>query len=103
MRLMMRWVRYYFADDDAWLHYEVDADGEVTRQVDLLGPDRAPATAAAWSELADCATVSEVQQYEAKYGSIASEPLRPEDLAQCEPMTKDEFNELWRDSRQELG
>ena len=100
---MTQWVRYYFAENDEWLHYEIDADGEVTRQVDLRGPDKTPVTAAAWDELSACTNLVEVQRYEARYGALAEVPLRPDDVAECEPMAEHEFDEIWRAARRHLA
>ena len=97
----MRWIRWYFADDDVWCYYEVDDDW-ATRQVDLVGPDRAPATAAARSELDALADVRQVQAYEATYGVLAETALTPWPDPLPETIDRGEFDRVWAAARHQL-
>ncbi|MEU8176237.1 hypothetical protein AB0C14_25450 [Microbispora hainanensis] len=42
---MTRWFRAYWGEKDIWFYFEVDADGWVTRQIELRGPDGVPIAA----------------------------------------------------------
>ena len=48
---MRTYFRFYYEDEDAWLYIEVDEEGWALRQVELVGPDARPVTAASLQEV----------------------------------------------------
>lgn len=104
---MIGWFRYYFADDDVWLHYEVDDEGWVCRQVDLAGPDLRPVTAASQAEVLharDSGGAEAVIAYEARFGVLAEAggPDLWHDQAGLERITAAEFERIWVAAREVL-
>src|SRR5262245_12016351 len=67
----VRWLRSYWDEEDGTFFCEADDDGWVLRQIELSGPDKIPAVAAALAERpdADRDGLAAVQAYEAKYGA----------------------------------
>jgi hypothetical protein len=41
-----RWFRAYWAEEDTWFHFEADAAGWITRQIELQRPLEKPIAAA---------------------------------------------------------
>ncbi|MFI6941288.1 hypothetical protein ACIBI4_18595 [Streptomyces sp. NPDC050418] len=88
----MRWFRSYWDEEDTWFCFEVDGDEWVRRQVELEGPDRRPVAAASADE-EDGAT----------YGFTAESPVTEWEGHDEEPLTAEEFEEIWAEARRRLG
>jgi hypothetical protein len=100
---MSRWFRSYWDDEDTWYSFEVDGEGWVTRQVELVGSDQVPRSAASLAEWQRALAEGRIQQYQARYGALADQPLGEwdakmprEDLAQAE------FEQAWQRARRQL-
>ncbi|MFI6764154.1 hypothetical protein [Streptomyces sp. NPDC050355] len=94
---MMCWMRCYWKEEDTWFFFEVDAEGWVTQQVELHGPEQTPLAAASlreWQRAWDAGTLAD---YEKEYGLTVEPPVSewegvlPADagviLALAEPLT----------------
>ncbi|MET9632965.1 hypothetical protein ABZX92_36460 [Lentzea sp. NPDC006480] len=102
---MSRWFRYFFADDDVWLHYEVDDEGRVCRQVDLAGADLSPVTAASLAEVLharDSGGVETVIAYESRFGAMAEGQHEWQGVPGLENITAAEFERIWAAAREVL-
>ncbi len=99
---VLRWMRFYFDEDDVWYYFEVGPDGDVHRQVEVQGATGVPITAASWDELAPLADVAAVQTYEATYGMLAQVPIEPDILASLDTITLTEFEQHWSSARRHL-
>ncbi|HEX8864902.1 MAG TPA: hypothetical protein VF821_04540 [Lentzea sp.] len=104
---MIGWFRQYWADDDLWLHYEVDDEGWVCRQVELSGVDLRPLVAASLDEVTqarDTGGVNAVIAYEERFGVLSE--AREDDwhgLDDIEEITAAEFEQIWTSARKTLG
>ena len=47
---MTTWTRCYWDEEAIWFYFEVDADGSVTRQIELQGSALTPIAAASLDE-----------------------------------------------------
>jgi hypothetical protein len=102
------WFRHYFADDDIWLHYEVDDEGRACRQVDLAGPDLRPVTAASLLEVLharDGGGAESVAAYEARFGVLSEAGGLDlwRDQPGLEEITAAGFERIWVAARGELA
>jgi hypothetical protein len=101
----VRWLRSYWDEEDVTYYFEEDEDGWVLRQVELRGPDKTPAVAAAVAEWPDANLdgLAAVQAYEAKYGALADQPRTEwdEGFPHVE-IDRTEFETVWRHARTHL-
>jgi hypothetical protein len=72
----VRWFEAYWDEEDVLFVFEADEDGSVLRQVELRGPDRIPAVAAALAEWPDVnrGGSDAIRAYIEKYGELADQP-----------------------------
>lgn len=92
---MTRWFRAYWDDEDVWFYFEVDADGWVSRQVELRGPDGIPIAAASLTEWQQAQAEGRLSQYEATYGLTAEGPVQEWDEYELIALTAAKFEEVW--------
>jgi hypothetical protein len=96
-------MRCYWNEEDTWFFFEVDADGWVTRQVELRGPGRTPLAAASlreWQRARDAGTLAE---YEKEYGLTAGSPVSEWEGHDPEQLTEEEFDDVWDHARQGIA
>lgn len=102
----VRWLKYYWDEEDVLFFFEADEDGWVLRQVELRGPDRTPAVAASLAEWPDVDRdgLTAVQAYEAKYGGLADQPIGEWDAGSPndEEIDRAEFEAEWHRARAHL-
>jgi len=102
----MRWLRYYFDEDDTLSYYELGEDGYARRQVELQGSDRRPVTAAVLDDVLharDHGGIEAVQAYERKYGVIAEGVLDGwHDIDHVVEISPAEFEHAWTFARRAL-
>jgi hypothetical protein len=101
----MRWFKSRWDEEEVLLFFEANEDGWVLRQVELRGPDRAPAVAAALAEWPDAKRdgLAAVQAYEAKYGALADQPISEWDAGFPHvAIDRAEFEEVWNRARAHL-
>lgn len=97
---MTRWVRSYWAEEDVTFFWEVRDDGWVSRGVELAGDGRAQAAASLdeWMRELDA---GRIQQYQARYGFLADQPIEDWGFPHDE-LGADEFEQVWLRARAEL-
>ncbi|MBQ0850264.1 hypothetical protein J8N05_18910 [Streptomyces sp. BH-SS-21] len=96
---MTRWFRSYWAEDNTWFYFEVDADGWVTRQVELQGPLEKPVTAVASAEWEAARQAGTLADYEAMFGATAEVPVHEWDAHEPQDLTAGEFEIIWLTAR----
>src|SRR5262245_56409994 len=98
----VRWLRSYWDEEDVTFFIEADEDGWVLRQVELCGRDQTPTVAAALAEWprADDDGLLAVQSYQAKYGTLADQPITEWDhgFPHVE-IDQREFETVWQRAR----
>jgi hypothetical protein len=102
----VRWIEPYFAEDDLWQYFEIDEEGWVLRQVDLVGEYRTPTTAASRAELprAHIDGLEAVQRYESEFGVLSDAPIPSGDLVPpIRDIGAELFEEIWIRARTRLS
>lgn len=99
----MRCVRRYWAEESIWFYFELDDDGWVTRHVELQGPDRTPVAAASLAEWFTELDAGRIQQYQARFGMVADQPISADELDDYEPVPAGAFEQVWQTARRHLG
>ncbi|GAA1990453.1 hypothetical protein [Catenulispora subtropica] len=102
---MTRWLRSYWAEEDIWFYFELDARGYPIRQIELEGPALDPIVAASQSEWRTAMQTGNGDEYHAVYGSVGEGGIHdwegdgfdPEDL------TAAEFETVWARARAACG
>ncbi|MEV5011966.1 hypothetical protein [Streptomyces sp. NPDC055692] len=87
---MTTWMRCYWDEEATWFYFEVDAEGWVTRQVELHGSELAPIVAASLEEWQRAQQAGDLAEYEKKYGVTAELPV-----SQWENYEPDAWKSLW--------
>jgi hypothetical protein len=96
---MTRWFRSYWAEEDTWFYFEVDADGWVTRQVELQGPLEKPVAAASLAEWEAAQQAQTLADYEATFGAAAEVPVHEWDAHEPQVLTATDFESVWLTAR----
>ncbi|MFC4463966.1 hypothetical protein ACFPH6_05210 [Streptomyces xiangluensis] len=96
---MTRWFRSYWAEEDTWFYFEVDADGWVTRQVELQGPLEKPIAAASLAEWEAARQAGTLADYEATFGATAKVPVHEWDAHEPQDLAAGEFETVWLTAR----
>lgn len=92
---MRRWFRSYWAEEDTWFYFEVDADGWVTRQVELQGPLEKPIAAASLAEWEAAQQAGTLGDYEATFGATAEVSVHEWDEHEPQDLAAGEFETVW--------
>lgn len=85
-----RWFRSYWGEEDTWFYFEVGDDNWVRRQVELEGPARRPIAAGS------------ADDDDARYGFTAELSVADWEGHVEEPLTSEEFEDVWTTARQHL-
>lgn len=96
---MTRWFRSYWAEEDTWFYLEVDAEGWVTRQVELQGPLEKPVAAASLAEWEAAQQAGTLRDYEATFGFTAEIPVHEWDAHEPQDLAVEEFETVWLTAR----
>jgi hypothetical protein len=96
---MTRWFRSYWAEEDTWFYFEVDADGWVTRQVELQGPLEKPIAAASLAEWEAAQQAGTLADYEATFGATAEVPVHEWDAHEPQDLAAGKFETVWLTAR----
>ncbi|GAA3112566.1 hypothetical protein ACFQ0X_43270 [Streptomyces rectiviolaceus] len=99
---MTTWVRCFWDEEDVWFYFEVDADGYVIRQVELLGPGSKALTAASLAEWQEARGDGRSAEYESVYGLTAEPPISEWEGHDPQSLSADEFENVWSTARGEL-
>lgn len=87
---MTRWFRSYWDEQDTWFYFEVGTDDWVRRQVELEGPALRPIAAAS------------AEDDDARCGFSAELPVTDWEGHVEEPLTFEEFEDVWAAARRHL-
>ncbi|MGW1768256.1 hypothetical protein ACWCQL_29960 [Streptomyces sp. NPDC002073] len=96
---MRHWFRSYWTEEDTWFYFEVDADGWVTRQVELQGPLERPIAAASLAEWQAAQAAGTLAGYEKEFGATAEVPVQEWDGHTPRDLTLEEFETVWLAAR----
>lgn len=99
----MRWVRRFWDDEDVWFYFELDGEGWVTRHIEFHGPEKTPMAAASLSEWFTELEAGRIQQYQARFGVIAEQPVTADEIDDYEAVPAGLFERLWQEARSYLG
>jgi hypothetical protein len=96
---MTRWFRCHWAEEGTWFYLEADADGWVTRQVELRGPLGKPVAAACLAEWEAARRAGTLADHEATFGGTAEIPVGEWDGHEPRDLTAEEFEAVWLAAR----
>ncbi|MEV7304350.1 hypothetical protein [Streptomyces clavifer] len=96
---MKHWFRSYWAEEDTWFYFEIDADGWVARQVELQGPPQTPIAAASLAEWQLAQQAGTLADYESTFGGTAEVPLQEWEGPEPYDLTLEEFEAIWLTAR----
>lgn len=96
---MKHWFRSCWAEEDTWFYFEIGADGWVTRQVELQGPDEKPIAAASLAEWQAAQQAGTLADYEATFGGTAEAPVQEWDAYDPYDLNLEEFEAIWLTAR----
>ena len=99
---MTKWLRCYWDEEDIWFYFELDADGQVTRQVELQEPELTPLAAASLEEWQHAQETSRLAEYEANYGLTAELPFQEWEGHEPQGLSADEFEGVWAAAREQI-
>jgi hypothetical protein len=101
------YVRWYWPDEDIWVHDELDTDRYSLRHVEVRGADGRVVAAASLAEALaarDTGNIDAVRDYENRYGVVPEHDVA--DIGGelgVEEITAEEFEALWQQGRRTLG
>ncbi|MFF9502303.1 hypothetical protein [Streptomyces sp. NPDC014656] len=96
-------MRCHWDEEDIWFYFEVDAAGWVVRQVELEGPERTPVAAASLDERQRAHDAGRLEEYDSSFGITAELPVSEWEGHNPEPLTSEEFEEVWGPARQRIA
>jgi hypothetical protein len=96
-------MRCYWDEEDTWFYFEVDAEGWVIRQVELEGPELAPIAAASLAEWQRAYDAGRLDEYDGRFGITAELPVSAWEGHDLEPLTSEEFEEVWGHARRQIA
>ncbi|MEU2719987.1 hypothetical protein [Streptomyces smyrnaeus] len=95
-------MRCYWDEEDTWFYFEVDAEGWVTRQVELEGPELIPVAAASLAEWHRARDAGHLDEYDSRFGITAELPVSEWEGHDPEQLTFEEFEEAWACARRQI-
>lgn len=99
----MRWFRSHWDEDDIWFYFEADADGSITRQIELRCSDGTFTAAASATEWETARQNGTLAAYEETFGATAEVPIHKWDDHDEHALAREEFEAVWRTARQALS
>ncbi|MFF8659229.1 hypothetical protein [Streptomyces huasconensis] len=96
-------MRCYWDEEDTWFYFEVDADGWVIRQVELIGPELIPSAAASLAERQRARDEGRLDEYDSRFGITAELPVSEWEGHDPEQLTFEEFEEVWGPARRRIA
>lgn len=95
-------MRCYWDEEDVRFYFEVDADGWVTRQIELEGPGLIPIAAASLAEWQQVSDTGRLGEYDNRFGITAELPVSEWEGHDPEQLISDEFEEVWNAARRQI-
>ncbi|MFJ4277578.1 hypothetical protein [Streptomyces massasporeus] len=99
---MTSWMRCYWDEEDVWFYFEVDAEGWVTRQIELRGPGSTPTAAASLAEWQQAQQAGRLDEYDNRFGITAELPVSEWEDHDAEELAYDQFEGLWDRARRHI-
>ncbi|WP_436800705.1 hypothetical protein [Streptomyces cyaneofuscatus] len=96
-------MRCYWDEEDTWFYFELDSKGWVIRQVELEGPGLSPVAAASLAEWQRACDVGRLDEYDSSFGITAELPVSEWEGHDPEPLTSEEFEEVWSRARRQIA
>ncbi|MET9803387.1 hypothetical protein [Streptomyces sp. NPDC006368] len=96
-------MRCYWDEEDVWFYFEVDAEGWVTRQIELEGPELIPIAAASLAEWQSARDTGRLDEYDNRFGITAELPVSEWEGHDPEELTSDQFEEVWDSARRQIA
>ena len=96
-----RWIRSYWDEEDVTFYWEVGGDGWITRHVELAGSGLDPRAAVSLQEWMRELEAGRIQEYQAKYGFLADQPITQWDFPH-EDLTREQYERVWLAARRSL-
>lgn len=96
-------MRCYWDEEDTRFYFEVDAEGWVTRQVELEGPDLVPVAASSLDEWQKARDEGRLAEYDSRFGMTAALPVSEWEGHDPEQLTLDQFEAVWAPARRQLA
>ncbi len=101
--LVTTWMRCYWDEEDVWFYFEVDAEGWVTRQIELEGPGLTPIAAASLAEWQRAYDAGRPDEYDARFGITAELPVSEWEGHDPDQLTFEEFERVWDTARRQIA
>ena len=99
---MTRWACCFWDEEEICFYFELDADGQVLRQVELQEPGPTPLAAASLDEWQRAQNAGDLTEYEAKYGLTASLSFHEWEGHDPRWLSGDEFESVWTAAREHI-
>ncbi|OSZ60290.1 hypothetical protein OQI_11705 [Streptomyces pharetrae CZA14] len=99
---MTTWMRCYWDEEDVWFYFEVDAEGWVTRQIELQGPELTPITAASLDEWHLAQDAGRLDEYDKRFGTTSELPVSDWEGHVPEELSFDQFERVWDRARRQI-
>ncbi|WP_442818772.1 hypothetical protein [Streptomyces sp. NBC_01320] len=96
-------MRCHWDEEDIWFYFEVDAEGWVTRQVELQGTELAPIAAALSDEWQQAQDAGRLNEYDNRFGITAELPFSEWEGHAPETLTSEEFEKVWGPARRQIA
>jgi hypothetical protein len=96
-------MRCYWDEEAIWFYFEVDADGWVTRQIELQGSELIPIAAASLDEWQRTQQAGGLGEYERNFGRTAELPVSQWEGYEADQLTSQEFERVWDAARREIA
>ncbi|MFJ7421828.1 hypothetical protein ACIQXD_24930 [Streptomyces uncialis] len=96
-------MRCHWDEEDTWFSFEVDADGCVTRQVELVGHALIPIAAASLAEWQRARDAGRLDEYDGRFGITAELPVSEWEGHEPEQLTFEEFEDVWGPARGQIA
>jgi hypothetical protein len=95
-------MRCYWEEEVTWFYFEVDADGWVTRQVELHASEPTPIAAASLDEWQRAQQAGGLAEYEKRFGVTACLAVPQWAGYEADQLTSHEFEEVWDAVRRDI-
>ncbi|WP_327309109.1 hypothetical protein OG730_00245 [Streptomyces sp. NBC_01298] len=95
-------MRCCWDEQDTWSYFEVDAEGWVTRQIELEGPELIQIAAASLAEWQQARDTGSLDEYDNRFGITAELPVPEWEGHDPEELTSDQFEEVWDSARRQI-
>lgn len=95
-------MRCYWDEEDIWFYLEVAAEGWVTRQIELEGPELTPIAAASLAEWQQAQDAGRLDEYERGFGMTAELRVSEWEGHDPVPLSSEEFEEVWDSARRQI-